>query len=307
MATALGIVITAGGLTSALWPLVFTSVCILLVGFVDDLYPVGPATKLVGQMSVTAVLIYLMPPFSITGHPVADPLIGFLWVLGLTNAFNLLDNIDGLAAGIAAITAAFLAAALLLDGAPGLMPLALALAAFAGVALGFLVYNFHPATIFMGDSGSHLLGFAISASALLALPHLGAGPLVPAVVTPVLILLIPIFDTTFVTITRGLSGRSIFVGGRDHISHRLVALGIGERRAVGVLYALAIVGGAIGLSFHGDGVRYGWGLAALFAGVLGVLGLYLGHVDALHPDRVGGASAIGQRGTIAGHDGSADW
>ncbi len=289
MAMALGVVVTAGGLTPALGPLILTSGCMLGVGFLDDLHPVGPVTKLILQMSVTAMFIYLSPPFSVAGHPVVDPILAFLWVLGLTNAFNLLDNIDGLAAGIAAITAMFLTATLLLDGTPDLVPLGLALAAFAGVALGFLIYNFHPATIFMGDSGSHLLGFAISASTLLALPHLGASTLVPAVVTPILILLIPIFDTTFVTITRGLSNRSIFAGGRDHTSHRLVALGIGERRAVFVLYVLAIIGGAIGLSFHGGGVRFGWGLAALYAAGLIGLGIYLGHVDAMHPDRESGA------------------
>lgn len=284
MALALGLVLAGGGLVPALWPLVVTSAGIVALGFLDDVIPIGPATKLVGQMLVTALLIYLMPPFSITGYSNLDPMLGFLWVLGLTNAFNLLDNIDGLAAGIAAITAAFLTATLLLDGAPGLVPLGLALAAFVGVTIGFLVYNFHPASIFMGDSGSHLLGFVISGGALLAVPHLNPTTLVPVVVRPIIILLIPIFDTTFVTITRGLAGRSIFTGGRDHTSHRLVALGIGERRAVLVLYALAVLGGLLGLGFQGEEARYSWGLTAMYGGLLVGMGIYLGHVDAARQD-----------------------
>ncbi|HUR19573.1 MAG TPA: hypothetical protein VMZ90_02110, partial [Vicinamibacterales bacterium] len=126
MAAALGVVLSAGGLTTTLWPLVFMSACMLSIGLLDDLFPVGPATKLIGQMAVTALFIYITPSFSITGHSLIDLLLGFFWVLGVTNAFNLLDNIDGLAAGIAAITAAFLAATLILDGTPALVPLGLA-------------------------------------------------------------------------------------------------------------------------------------------------------------------------------------
>ncbi len=284
MALAFGLVAGIGGLVPALWPLLLTSLFIVALGFLDDVFPVGPATTLVGQMIVTALLIHLMPSFAITGHQNIDPMLGFLWVVGLTNAFNLLDNIDGLAAGIAAITATFLTATLLLDGAPGLVPLALALAAFVGVTSGFLVFNFHPASIFMGDSGSHLLGFVISAGALLALPHLRPETLVPVALQPIIILLIPIFHTTFVTITRGLSRRSIFAGGRDHTSHRLVALGIGERRAVLVLYALAVMGGLLSLGFRGDEARYVWGLTTLYAGLLVGMGIFLGHVDALRQD-----------------------
>lgn len=272
---------------SSLWPLLFPTALIFAIGLIDDLHPIRPTTKLVGQMLVVSILIYLTPPISLTGHLVADYALAFLWVIGLTNAFNLLDNIDGLAAGVAAIAATFLALALLMTDAPALLPLALGLVAFVGVALGFLVYNFQPASIFMGDSGSHLLGFVISASALLAVPHLSPTTLVPVVVTPVVILLIPIFDTAFVTITRGLAGRSVFSGGRDHTSHRLVALGIGERKAVLVLYGLAFVGGWIGLGFQGEASRYSWGLAALYVGVLVGLGIYLGHVDASHPADAG--------------------
>jgi UDP-GlcNAc:undecaprenyl-phosphate GlcNAc-1-phosphate transferase len=284
MALAFALAVTLTGTAAQLWTLLLPAALMFGIGLVDDVRSVRPMTKLVGQILVVALLMYLAPPITLTGHLIADYMLAFLWVIGLTNALNLLDNIDGLAAGIAAIAAAFLTATFVMNGAPALVPLALALGAFVGVALGFLVYNFQPASIFMGDSGSHLLGFVISAGTLLAVPHLSPTALVPAAVTPVVILLIPIFDTAFVTITRGLSGRSIFSGGRDHTSHRLVALGIGERRAVIVLYALALLGGLVGISFQGDASRYSWALAALYAGVLVSLGIFLGHVDATHPE-----------------------
>ncbi len=284
IALALGLVLLASGTWGPLWPLLTPAALMFGLGLIDDIRPVRPATKLVGQVLIVALLMYLAPPITLTGHVIADYLLAFLWVIGLTNAFNLLDNIDGLAAGVAAIAATFLTATLLMDGTPALTPLVLALSAFVGVTLGFLLYNFQPASIFMGDSGSHLLGFMIAASTLLAVPHLSPTALVPAAITPVVILLIPIFDTAFVMITRGLAGRSIFSGGRDHTSHRLVALGIGERRAVLVLYALALTGGLVALSVHGDGARYTWALVALYATLLAGLGIYLGHTDASHPE-----------------------
>jgi UDP-GlcNAc:undecaprenyl-phosphate GlcNAc-1-phosphate transferase len=284
MAAALAIVWPASGVWAGFWPLILTTGLMCGIGLWDDLRPVRPATKLVGQVMVVALLLYLVPPIGITGNLVLDQGIAFFWVLGLTNAFNLLDNIDGLSAGIAAIAASFLTLALLTAGVDGVTPLAFALAAFVGVTFGFLIFNFQPASIFMGDSGSHLIGFFVSASVLQAVPHLPTSALVPAVAGPVVTLLIPIFDTAFVTVTRGLAGRSIFSGGRDHTSHRLVALGISERRAVLVLYALAILGGLVGASVHLDQSRYTWGLVVLYATALTGLGLFLGHSDATHPD-----------------------
>jgi UDP-GlcNAc:undecaprenyl-phosphate/decaprenyl-phosphate GlcNAc-1-phosphate transferase len=283
MAAAVALIWPWTGLPATAGPLLLTTGLMFTLGLIDDLRPVRPTTKLIGQVMVVSLLLYLAPPIGITGNVLLDHALAFFWVLGLTNAFNLLDNIDGLSAGIAAIAAGFLTVTVV-SADPALQPLALALAAFVGVCVGFLVYNFQPASIFMGDSGSHLVGFFVSAATLTALPHLDARSLVPTVAAPVVTLLIPIFDTAFVTITRGLTGRSIFSGGRDHTSHRLVALGMSERRTVLVLYGLAIVGGAIGLLFHADSARYGWGLAVLYVAVLSSLGLYLGHRDAATAD-----------------------
>ena len=276
VALAAALLIAGAGATS--WKLLITSTLIFGVGLVDDVRPIRPATKLVGQMVTAALLLYLAPPIRLTGVPVLDPLLAFLWIVGITNAFNLLDNIDGLAAGVAGIAGSFFVVALMLDGGPALWPLAAAMAALVGVAAGFLLYNFHPAEIFMGDSGSHLLGFFIAGATLLAQPSMTAR-LAPVAAIPVVILLIPIFDTAFVALTRRFAGRSAFVGGRDHISHRLVALGIGERPAVLVLYGLTFLGGcaALGLQNLPPGLAWGWVTAYLVT--LGAAGVYLGHIQ----------------------------
>jgi UDP-GlcNAc:undecaprenyl-phosphate GlcNAc-1-phosphate transferase len=152
------------------------------------------------------------------------------------------------------------------------------MAAFIGVAAGFLVYNFHPASIFMGDSGSHLLGSFLACATLVATSARGA-ELAPVGAIPVVLLLIPIFDTAFVTVSRGLAGRSAFLGGKDHTSHRLVALGIGERKAVLVLYALTGIGGALALGLVGLPAGVAWGLVGVYVISLGVIGVYLGHIE----------------------------
>lgn len=281
MALAFGLVVPWTGLSAQGWPLLMCTALMCLLGLVDDVRPVRPATKLLGQVLIAALLLYLQPPPTFFGQVLLDYGIGFFWLIGVTNAFNLLDNIDGLAAGVGAIAASFLALSLMSTGHGATDPLALALWVFVGVALGFLVFNFQPASVFMGDSGSHLIGFFIAGTALVARPAVDGAAFWPTAVGPVVMLLIPIFDTAFVTITRGLAGRGIFQGGRDHTSHRLVALGISERRAVLVLYALTLVGGLVGLTFHEES-RYAWGLATLYSAGLAGLGIYLGHLDASH-------------------------
>ncbi len=290
MAVALALVLPWTGVLGASWPVAACALLMMGLGLADDLNPIAPTAKLVGQVLIAALFLYLVPPIELVGHVIVDHVIAFLWLVGLTNAFNLLDNIDGLTAGIAGIAASCLAVTLLSGGAAAVQPLGLALAACAGVCVGFLFYNFQPASIFMGDAGSHLLGFFIAAVALMAVPHLEGPTVWPAVIGPTLTLLIPIFDTIFVTVTRGLSGRAIFSGGRDHTSHRLVALGITERRAVLILYALALAGGTLGVLLHAEASRFAWGLAILYLAALAGLGVYLGHLDATRPDTAALAS-----------------
>src|SRR5205823_845140 len=207
-----------------------------------------------------------------------DMLLTLVWVVGLTNAFNLIDNMDGLCGGIALIAGV----ALLIDLLPGaagsraffeVRYLAILLAATAG----FLVYNVHPASIFMGDSGSLLLGFSFAAVTLSAGRQTpGRSDILSIVAGPVLVLLIPIFDTTLVTLSRWFSGRRASQGGRDHSSHRLVALGLSERAAVALLSLFAAIGG--GLAVVMDFRSRSWSVAALalaFVVGMGVFAVYL--------------------------------
>lgn len=273
-ATLVGIIGTAE--LRPLVPLLVASGLMFALGVVDDLQRLRPVTKLVGQMVVAAVLIYLAPPLQITGVAVLDLMLAFSWVVGITNAFNLLDNIDGLAAGVAAIAGSFYLVVLFPIESAAMSP---ALAAFVGAMIGFLIYNFRPASIFMGDSGSQFIGSFLSGVGLLAAPGLKA-ELVPIVGMAILILLVPIFDTVFVTLTRRLSGRSAMTGGQDHTSHRLVRFGVRERDTVFVLYGLAAAGGAVALSFQHLSGRYAAALVGSYVLLLVGLGVVLGHVDA---------------------------
>jgi len=225
-------------------PLLLCSGLMALLGIVDDFSRLRPLTKLIGQMLITGLLLILVSPPAITGSIIADQLLAFTWIVGITNAFNLLDNMDGLSAGVAAIAGVGYLG-LMLSG-PG-SALTVPFAAFVGAAAGFLVYNFSPASIFMGDGGSFFLGSFLGGAWLWLAPTEPRG--INTTVVPMLILLVPIFDTAFVTYTRRRAGRSALVGGRDHTSHRLVALGVSERTAVLTLYALASAGAllAIGL------------------------------------------------------------
>ncbi len=168
--------------------------------------------------------------------------VTIFWLIGITNAINLLDNMDGLAAGISAIAAGFLAANF---AGNGQTTEAVMLAVFAAALVGFLVYNSNPASIFMGDCGSMFVGFFLASSALLSAAGDRGRSFLVVIAVPVLILFIPIFDTTLVTVVRKLSGRAASQGGRDHTSHRLVALGpVGAARRVDALRVRGLVGAA---------------------------------------------------------------
>src|SRR5262249_41323141 len=201
--------------------------------------------------------------------------ITIFWLIGITNAINLLDNMDGLATGIAAIASAFLTANFITSGQP---TEALMLAVFTGALLGFLIYNSNPASIFMGDSGSMFIGFFLASAPLINVAGGRSRSFVPVLAVPILVLFIPIFDTTFVTILRKLSGRAASQGGRDHTSHRLVALGLSEKRAVLMLYGLAALSGLLAVVVRHVKPDVSLALLALFTLGLTLLGVYLAGV-----------------------------
>jgi UDP-GlcNAc:undecaprenyl-phosphate/decaprenyl-phosphate GlcNAc-1-phosphate transferase len=272
------------GIARAQPVLVFTAALMFGTGLVDDVLSIKPATKLIAQLALACALLFFDYRLNWLQSATLDSLLTLIWIVGLTNAFNLLDNMDGLCAGIAIIVGAALMIDLL-PGAAGTRAFGEAqyLAILLGATAGFLVYNLHPASIFMGDSGSLLLGFSFAAVTLSTGRQVpGRSDILSIVAVPALVLLIPIFDTTLVTLSRWVSGRRASEGGRDHSSHRLVAIGLSERRAVALLWFLAAVGGSLGVAIDYFKQSYSAMAAALaflismmlFAAYLGGIRVY---------------------------------
>ena len=254
--------------------LLVTSAMVFITGLVDDLLSLKPSTKLIAQIALASILLFFGYRLNWLESMTLDSLLTLFWIVGLTNAFNLLDNMDGLCAGIAMIVGVALLIPLL-PGSTGTHPFAEAryLAILLGATGGFLAYNLHPASIFMGDSGSLLLGFSFAAVTLSSGRQApGRSDVLSIVAAPVLVLLIPIFDTTLVTLTRWFSGRRASQGGRDHSSHRLVAIGLSERRAVALLWLLAAVGGGLGIALaKQEYFNKGWSVLAVLAFLAGMV------------------------------------
>ncbi len=257
-----------GPITSELWELIGCGVVLSAFGVLDDVWSLKASTKLIVQIVVASALLFFGFRLHWTEAPVLDAMVTLFWIVGVTNAMNLLDNMDGLCSGITLIAGGFLLAGMI--GDPAAATVAPYLAALLGAAAGFLVYNSYPASIFMGDAGSLFIGFTLASLTLLA--HAGSSRrlgVVASVAAPVLLLLIPIFDTALVTTARLLSGRSPSEGGRDHSSHRLVAVGLSEPRAVATLWILAAVGGAASLVLQRR--DQSWSVIVLPAFALGMI------------------------------------
>ncbi len=249
---------------------------VFALGLVDDLRRMPPYTKLIGQLLIGCVVVLLGLRFELgPWNWLAIPL-SVLWFVLVMNAFNLLDNMDGLAAGVGAIAAACCAFHAVLTGQWTVAGLA---AAVCGACLGFLHFNFPPAKIYMGDSGSHFLGFSLAALTPMIRGH--STSLLTILAVPALVLAVPIFDTCFVTIQRLLHRRHPFVGGTDHVSHRLAVLGLSERQTVIALYGVSVGLGVLGLvtaSMRWLTALSVWGVAltglVLFGGYLAQVNVY---------------------------------
>jgi UDP-GlcNAc:undecaprenyl-phosphate GlcNAc-1-phosphate transferase len=263
------------------WSIFAASLAMFAIGLVDDLLNIKPYQKLIGQVICSAFVIYFNVTLPWTSSALLNMAITLFWLIGITNAINLLDNMDGLAAGVAAIAATCLAINFALDQ---LVSPALMMATFAAVLVGFLIYNSNPASIFMGDCGSMFIGFLLASTSLLSGSGVQSRSFLPVVAVPVLILLIPIFDTTFVTLLRKLGGRSASQGGRDHTSHRLVALGVSERFAVWLLYGFAMLSGALALVTRGMHLDLSLAMIVMFTLGLTIVGVYLAQVKVTYPD-----------------------
>jgi UDP-GlcNAc:undecaprenyl-phosphate GlcNAc-1-phosphate transferase len=231
------------------WQLMGCGLAIAAFGLADDLLSLKASTKLLVQITVASTLVFFGLRLQWTSSMVGDSMLTLFWIVGITNALNLLDNMDGLCGGITLIAGVFLLVSLY--NGSGVTPASVYLAILLGATSGFFVYNVHPASIFMGDTGSLFLGLNLAALTLVA-KQVGTGTsgVLSVVAGPVLLLLVPIFDTTLVTVMRLVAGRRPSQGGRDHSSHRLVALGLPEATAVAVLWSLALFSGGIALSLQ---------------------------------------------------------
>jgi UDP-GlcNAc:undecaprenyl-phosphate GlcNAc-1-phosphate transferase len=223
---------------------------VFLAGLVDDVWHLGPVAKLAAQVTAAVVVLASGLSVEIVGNDVLAWAIGLLWLVGITNAFNLLDNMDGLAATLAVVSCAYFAIDAVTEHENETV-LALALALGLACA-GFLPFNLRPrrgAAVFMGDSGSLVIGFGL-ASLALAASWTVAGTTAATILLPLLVLAIPILDTTLVTIARLVEKRPVTQGGRDHTSHRLVYYGLSETKAVLLLAIVASAIGATALAYN---------------------------------------------------------
>ena len=244
---------------------------IVALGIWDDICNIPAKVKLVGQIVAACIPIafgiqieWLTNPFGtliVLPELVAIPVTIF-WIIGFTNTVNLIDGLDGLAAGVSFIASVsmFLLAYTMNQYLPAMI-----IVAMAGAALGFLQYNFNPAKIFMGDTGSMLLGYTMAVAAVLGLVKTAA---TIALVVPLIALGLPILDTLFAIIRRKMSGVPIFQPDKGHLHHRLLALGMSQKQAVLIMYFVSIVLGIVALFVAN--VSYQTGIATVLV-VLAVI------------------------------------
>ncbi len=224
-----------------LTPICFVGMTVLFVlGLIDDFMYIRPAIKILTQVMMAVYVIASGVHFWWFDYFILNALVSMVWIVGITNAFNLLDNMDGLCAGIGIMACFFFILIYFGVNNEG-MTVSFIL---GGSLMAFLIYNAKPASIFMGDCGSLVIGFLFSVLGLyLSFSH-GFDRLDSLAL---LILAIPILDTSFVTIKRLVSGRSVFIGGKDHLSHMLVSVGFSEMASVMILIAGGICFGLLGL------------------------------------------------------------
>ncbi|MBF7096139.1 glycosyltransferase family 4 protein [Alkalibacter mobilis] len=228
------------------------SLIILVTGIIDDIFDLSPKIKLLAQFTAASVVIFYgqlyFRSFTFPFIGVVDPgylgcVVAYLWIIGMTNAINLIDGLDGLASGVSSITflTMYYLAAQMNDYF--IMTYALIL---AGSTMGFLIYNFHPAKIFMGDTGAMFLGYIISVMALMGFRN----ATFISFVVPVLILGVPVFDTLFAIIRRKLSGKSVIEADKGHLHHVLMAQNASQTKSVLIIYGISILFSLVAIVYN---------------------------------------------------------
>ena len=228
---------------------------IFLLGVVDDIKGMRARYKLLGQIGCSALAFALgvrIPAVTVFGWQFASEtdtglfisfIVTVIWLVAITNMINLIDGLDGLAAGVVGIAALAIAYSAYINGYPAA---AFAMAVIAGAALGFLPFNFYPAKIFMGDSGAMFLGFALASVSIIS-PAKGAT--IVAIIAPVLVLGVPLFDIIFAMFRRAQRHQSIFEADKGHLHHQLSKIGIGQRRSALMLYGISGIMGIAAIVF----------------------------------------------------------
>lgn len=260
------------GLGQPLEGIVAGGLLIAGIGIVDDIMELPPGIKLLGQFTAAAVAVswgaritWVTDPFGGMIHLgwLAIPLT-MLWIVALTNVINIIDGLDGLAAGVSGIVAMTV---LIVAASRGAVGVALLSAILAGSTFGFLRYNFHPASIFMGDTGAMFLGYMLAA---ITVEGTLKEATTVALIVPVIALGLPIFDTGFAIVRRSLSGKRMSEADRGHLHHRLLGLGLGQRQVALILYIVTMALSGAGILMSQVSVRIG-------AAVLGIVtGLFFG-------------------------------
>lgn len=239
------------------------------VGVVDDVIELPPYIKLLGQITAAAVAVSWGARITWVTDPLGGMLhlswlavpLTMLWIVAVTNAINIIDGLDGLAAGVSGIVAMTVLVVAAGRGASGV---ALLGAILAGSALGFLRYNFHPASIFMGDTGAMFLGYMLAA---ISVEGTLKETTTIALIVPILALGLPIFDTGFAILRRTISGRRMSEADRGHLHHRLLGLGLSQRQVAVTLYAVTVALAASGVVMSVVSLRIGAAVLAIVTGL----------------------------------------
>lgn len=265
--------------------LLFCTAALGLMGLVDDRRGLGPGFKLAVELLLACSMVHAGVVYPLTPSLIANQFLTLLWIAGITNAFNLIDNMDGLAAGVAVIALGTITVVAGVNSSLGI--LAMLLLASMG---GFLLFNLYPAKVFMGDVGSLPTGFFLACASVMAAATIQRRGTV--ILFPGLLLAVPLFDVILVSVTRPLNGRSISDGARDHTSHRLVFLGMSEAGAVRLLHGIAFIAGVLAVCQAKSPSRWLIGFVAMFGVALarmwsGLAGIRLPEAWlSLHPGRI---------------------
>ncbi len=240
-----------------LWILLAAGTLLMVLGLFDDRKGLSWQVRIAVEFGVAAACVFFVKNLQLTAFmnmPLLTGLLSVLWIVGLINSFNMLDNMDGLSGGVAAISASMLAAVLLLNPDPQTNRPQLFVAGFllvvVGAILGFLWHNKPPAKIFMGDSGAYFIGFCIAVATLLATYAGYQTPKRHAILAPVLVMAVPLYDMLTVLLIRIRAGKSPFQADKNHFSHRLVDLGLTRTQAVLTVYLTTATCGLAALLLH---------------------------------------------------------